>query len=1117
MIPNNNKTSLRVPSQLPEFIRDDINYDTFVSFMQAYYEWMELANTSNSQITTTNSSYQGVTTGIKNLTNYFDVDQTIDDFISYFVNDFLPYFPESSLSDKRKILKIAKQIYQSKGTPASYDLLFRLLYNSPADIQETKDLVFRPSDGNWYVPKLLKVKSDNDYWLIFNSSNTKQLNKNLRVFGLISKTFASVEDVFQNGNKFDVYISDIERLFQSGETVKIVDIKNQDVLYFNGEAVVVNTNGNYITSEGLTITINTPGASLIEGKLVGAVSYITINPMNRGTSYNIGDPVVVYGGLSTPFGIGANAYVSSITTGSLQSVTLTGGGFGYRKGNTSTAFTNAYPSLLQGVLINGLYDNTQIITTPNPNKGTIIQAINFVDNDPTVNSSIINLANNIISLKANASNVTIGSANYYFENRAQANANSRMVDVFTFDSFSTYPLASVELEASSTGYTQVPSIAAYSEYYSLEDGQPQDLSRMGILAPPQLVSAGIGYKNGDPVYIDGGTGYGAAANVTTNTAGSIVSVEMVPYANGTYTLGGQGYMIEDVLGTSLAPLIVTVASSIQTGTKTGNFEYAEPLYQGSSIAANTFTASLVAYDSANNLMKIAYPQGTLQSGVLLHGNTSGASINVTSTTITGTGGQIVIPGILGSGASFISTNNRIGSVTTIGISDAGEDYISTPSVSLRVQDLCVTGISDQSVLDSIPKGLQIFQGEDIDSDNDSLDVDSAPYQAYIDSVQLLVSGDTISDSIYNVRVYNYYGTPKLFDSNDPANTTIWMDTEGEEYPSMYLTNVLDSSYETINGIQQFYGRNNNLYTNGVINYGDGTAKGTARFLNGLIEGQGQYLDTKGQPSGYSLVQSENINDYTYNLSVEVPISQYRDTLKRLLHPAGMNVIGVELLNNEKSFHITHESTLANNLPLYYFSNTANVSISTDFTNTATNIVTFSGISANTLANTVQVGQRFGLTRQYGMPIYNKVSSVDYTNTKIQLYTSLHLTYSNVATGYLVSGSNTINIKSVGNNYTLLMGGWDLGTYYSTDAANNENILIDMVFPNDKILFNNKVYTVSSVYYANNADNIVDTTRITLANNVSEFTSNIGNTAYPLTLSINRNVVNENNVIIYTIN
>ena len=35
------KTSLLIPSQLPDYIRDDKNYNSFVDFLTAYYEWLE--------------------------------------------------------------------------------------------------------------------------------------------------------------------------------------------------------------------------------------------------------------------------------------------------------------------------------------------------------------------------------------------------------------------------------------------------------------------------------------------------------------------------------------------------------------------------------------------------------------------------------------------------------------------------------------------------------------------------------------------------------------------------------------------------------------------------------------------------------------------------------------------------------------------------------------------------------------------------------------------------------------------------------------------------------------------------------------------------------------------
>ena len=201
-----NRISTLVPSQLPEFIRDDLNYETFVSFVEAYYEWMELANTSNSQIVTTSTSGEGVTFASKNLQNYFDIDSTIDGFVDYFTNDFLPYFPENILSDRRKVIKIAKELYQNKGTPASFNLLFRLLYNSPADVLNTNELVLKPSDGESYIPKLLKITASSDNWLDTDIQN-------FRVFGDKSKAFATIERVYKNSTKYEVYISNIERLF----------------------------------------------------------------------------------------------------------------------------------------------------------------------------------------------------------------------------------------------------------------------------------------------------------------------------------------------------------------------------------------------------------------------------------------------------------------------------------------------------------------------------------------------------------------------------------------------------------------------------------------------------------------------------------------------------------------------------------------------------------------------------------------------------------------------------------------------------------------------------------------------------------------------------------------
>ena len=111
MIENGQKTSLLVSSQLPEFIRDEPSYEKFVAFLNAYYEWME----ENGK----------VTDRTKNLLNYTDIDKTSDEFLDYFYEEFLTYFPAEIVADKQKVVKIAKQLYQSKGTTQSFKFLFR--------------------------------------------------------------------------------------------------------------------------------------------------------------------------------------------------------------------------------------------------------------------------------------------------------------------------------------------------------------------------------------------------------------------------------------------------------------------------------------------------------------------------------------------------------------------------------------------------------------------------------------------------------------------------------------------------------------------------------------------------------------------------------------------------------------------------------------------------------------------------------------------------------------------------------------------------------------------------------------------------------------------------------
>jgi hypothetical protein len=511
MIPNDYKTSLLIPQQLPEFVRDNIDYSTFVDFIQAYYEWLETAYSANGSVTTANTSGEGVTYGAKNLLNYMDVDSTLDGFVSYFLKDFLPYIPEDALTDKRKLLKIAKEFYLSKGTEKSYQFLFRALYDSQAEIFNTSDVILKASDGKWIVSKSLRINS--------TDLNFLQIN-NLRLFGETSQSYATVDYATAVGDKTEVFISNIQRLFESGEFVRVVDNNNLDVYFYDSEV--------YIQNQGVSIP---SGATILRGKVVGVISSIRINPRNRGLFYETGDPVIVVGGLNPDVAnpIGATAEVGTTTTGSVQDLVVTDPSHGYR-----------------------IFPNSAITFSGGGGSGATAQ-INLLDDTKLANVTLI--TSNTLGIVAN---VVIGNSTFaqtYTSFAVSANTNSTLRDTLTFRTLRVGPVGSVQVINQGGGYSSAPAVDVSSLYAT--DGGTDALSFLGILQPIQILNGGQGYGNANTILIAGGTGAGAFANVTVNTAGSIIGATYV-YANNntnqSFPLGGLGYT-KDTLPT------ITVTSS----------------------------------------------------------------------------------------------------------------------------------------------------------------------------------------------------------------------------------------------------------------------------------------------------------------------------------------------------------------------------------------------------------------------------------------------------------------------------------------------------------------------------------------------------------------------------
>jgi hypothetical protein len=990
MIPNGYKTSILVPSQLPEFIRDNPDYENFVLFLQAYYEWMELPNTSNSLITTA-TTQQGVTHAAKNLLNYRDIDETIDTFTSHFYNEFISYFPNEILADKDKVIKLAKQLYQSKGTPASFQFFFRTLYNSEVDFFYTKDAVLKASAGKWYISKSLKLGSSD---LNFLSTN------NLRVFGETTKSIATIENSVLSKNKIEVFISDIQRLFQSGETIRVVDGNNQDV-YFKDNEIVLS---------------NTAGAKVLSAKLVGQISQIRISSDQdrRGLFYEgantllnyPGDPVIVFGGLNDVDGIGASATVGETTKGSIKRILIANssgvllGGFGYSQASTTTAnngIINITGSSGATAEIAGINTSTIFVGNSFYNP---ISNISFIPTDrigsktggnPSVEEAqyLFDTSNGFIlgsgvslglAFANNTEYTSNASVNYSFANIAISNATSNLAYSLSFaPAFNTYPISSVIVTNQGGGIKTIPTITAQSLYRSQDAVSKGDLGALGILGPIKIDTKGTGYGVGNVINIIGGSGYGAFANVITVAAnGAILNVAYVYPTTTTvrHPLGGMGYRLD-----ALPTLTITSTSGVD------------------------------------------------------------AVLSVT--------------GIVGQGAAFIAEPDRVGSITSINISDFGEDYIAQPNVSFRVHDIVVTNISPGN---APTRGDLIYQGAN---------TSYATYLSTVDSLTLIQNDVDPTASLYILRAFNYTSVPNI------AQPIL---ANNESY-SLIITNSYASTITT-----QYAGINSQRYANGVITYGDGTATGTATFLNGLTLGAGQYLDSSGQPSAFDVLQNEIYNNFTYQITLEKEIAKYRTALLNLLHPTGMKVIGRYAMKADESFDVTISDALQTGNTLFHFTANANsavtISSNGDFNQLSSNVISFSSLPWSGIANLANIftqNTTIFFTNQANDSFYGIVNTVNTVANTVTLKNNVWLSMINVARGSAVSGSNTINISNV---YTSSYNLFNNGNYSSN------NPIVDIIQVGDFIKLNNEVKLVTNVNYTSN--NKI----LTLANNFTY--SNTGN-------------------------
>lgn len=280
----------------------------------------------------------------RNFVDLTDVDTTLNQFIVYFKEKFLKNLQFDTATDVRTLIKHSLDLYRSKGTERSIDLLFKAVFGVPASVYYPSDDLFRLSDGKWYSARYLEFAP--------NEEIVKLTGK--QIVGLTSGAVAFCEAVVRKIIKHKVvdvcFISSIKGTFQTGELVNSAD----SIIYPDKRPAIV-----------------------------GSLTSISVAAAGTGDGFSVGQTVAI----QSNSGLGGIARVSS-TTESFGTVdpTLIDGGYGY------SANANVYISDTS-VAISNLSTTSQTPTKPFPFLFSLLQPtanINYVNANGTLtNNSLI--------------------------------------------------------------------------------------------------------------------------------------------------------------------------------------------------------------------------------------------------------------------------------------------------------------------------------------------------------------------------------------------------------------------------------------------------------------------------------------------------------------------------------------------------------------------------------------------------------------------------------------------------------------------------------------------------------------------------------------------------------
>ncbi len=281
----NNKVSLLISQQIPDFVQDE--GPALVAFLKAYYQWMES---------------EGQTLDVANrLLENHDIDTSVDLYIEHFKQEVMASIPESIVVDEQLLTKHIIDLYRSGGNRESYRLLFRICFNEEIDFFIPGEIMLRASDGRWVLDKSIRTVSP-------SSGDVTSLG-GIIITGITSSATAKVERIVQTQ--------------EAGRTVNELFLSNITGTFENNELIRNGTNTINATLSGdigplAGITVTAGGALHQVGDIVSAIDNTGVGSGGKATVITVRDDSAVNFLIAN----GGNGYTTSAT------ITVSGPGTG---------------------------------------------------------------------------------------------------------------------------------------------------------------------------------------------------------------------------------------------------------------------------------------------------------------------------------------------------------------------------------------------------------------------------------------------------------------------------------------------------------------------------------------------------------------------------------------------------------------------------------------------------------------------------------------------------------------------------------------------------------------------------------------------------------------------